>query len=245
MTTPPPRRLYEQIKDYLRAGIASGLWLPGEKTPSEFELMERFNASRMTVHRALRELSTEGALRRVQGAGSYVQTPSPRSPLLQIHDIAEDITSRGHQYRAEILTLEARAATAEIATEFQRRRGSRIFYSEILHFENDTPVELEERYILPDFAASYLKQDFTRQTPHRYLQQIAPASEVEHIIYATSADARIQNLLKLAPHEPCLCLLRRTWTESGPATRSLLTHPGNRYSLGSRYKLADFHIRPG
>lgn len=244
MTSPAPPRLYEQVKTYLREGITAGLWQPGEKTPSESELMERFKASRMTVHRALRELSAEGVLRRVQGAGSFVQSPVPRSPLLEIHDIAEDITRRGHQHRAEILVLEARLAGPEIAAEFQRPAQSKVFYSEILHFENDIPVELEERYILPAFAPDYLKQDFSRQTPNRYLQNIAPASEVEHIIHASSANARIQALLRLAPHEPCLCLLRRTWAEGKPATRSLLTHPGSRYSLGSRYKLADFHTRP-
>lgn len=244
MNSLKPPRLYEQIKTFLREGITAGLWQTGEKTPSESELMEQFNASRMTVHRALRELSAEGVLRRIQGAGSFVQSPMPRSPLLEIHDIAEDITRRGHQYRAEILVLEARVANPEIAAEFERRAQSKLFYSEILHFESDIPVELEERYILPSFAPDYLKQDFSRQTPNRYLQNIAPASEVEHIIHATTADARTQALLQLAPHEPCLCLLRRTWTATGPATRSLLTHPGSRYSLGSRYKLADFQTRP-
>ena len=240
-----PLKLYEQIKTYLRQGIASGLWKIGEKIPSEFEIMEQTGASRMTVHRALRELSAEGVLLRVQGAGSFVQPSPAHSPLLELHDIAEDITRRGHQHRAEVLALDARTAKAEIGVEFQLRAGKKLFYSEILHFENDVPVQLEERYISPSFAPDYLKQDFTRLTPNRYLQNIAPAMEVEHIIHAAAATPRTQHLLKLEPHEPCLCLLRRTWTQLGPATRSLLTHPGQRYSLGSRYKLADFHTRPG
>ncbi len=240
-----PPKLYEQVKSHLRDGIAAGIWKPGEKIPSEFELMERLGASRMTVHRALRELSAEGVLLRVQGAGSFVQAPAPRSPLLEIHDIAEDIARRGHTHRAEVLTLEARPAGADIATEFSLRPRAKLFYSEIVHFENDIPVQLEERYVSSAFAPEYLAQDFTAITPNRYLQSIKPPYEVEHIIHAASADARVQKLLRLAPHEACLCLLRRTWTEAGPATRSLLTHPGSRYSLGSRYKLADFHARPG
>lgn len=237
-------KLYEQIKTYLRQGIAAGLWKTGEKIPSEFEIMEQTGASRMTVHRALRELSAEGVLLRVQGAGSFVQPSPAHSPLLELHDIADDITRRGHQHRAEVMALEARVAKADIAVEFKLRANKKLFYSEILHFEDGNPVQLEERYISPTFAPDYLKQDFTRQTPSHYLQIIAPATEVEHIIHATTATQRVQDLLKLEPNEPCLCLLRRTWTQSGPATRSLLTHPGTRYSLGSRYKLADFNIRP-
>lgn len=238
-------KLHEQIKTYLLDGIQAGLWKVGEKIPSEFEIMEKMGASRMTVHRALRELSAQGVLLRVQGAGSFVQPPAPHSPLLEIHDIAEDITQRGHQHHAEVLTLEARPARADIAAEFKLRANKTLFFSEILHFENDKPVQLEERYISPAFAPDYLKQNFTCQTPNRYLQTIAPAVEVEHIIHATTATPHMQMLLQLAPNEPCLCLLRRTWTKAGPATRSLLTHPGQRYSLGSRYKLADFHTRPG
>ncbi len=245
MDEPRSPKLYEQVKTYLRAGIASGTWKAGEKIPSEFELMERLGASRMTVHRALRELSAEGMLLRVQGAGSFVQPPVPRSPLLEIHDIAEDITRRGHTHRAQVLALESRPAGTDIAMEFALRPRAKLFYSQILHFENEIPVQLEERHVSPAFAPDYLAQDFTAITPNRYLQSIAPPHEVEHIIHAAAAEARVQTLLQLAAHEPCLCLLRRTWTQAGPATRSLLTHPGSRYSLGSRYKLADFHARPG
>ncbi|WBO61145.1 histidine utilization repressor [Acidocella sp. MX-AZ03] len=245
MPSPRPAKLYEQVKAYLREGIASGIWKVGEKIPSEFELMERLGASRMTVHRALRELSAEGVLLRLQGAGSFVQAPAPRSPLLEIHDIAEDIARRGHAHRAQVLALEARPAPADIAAEFALRPRARLFYSEILHFEDEIPVQLEQRYVSPGFAPDYLAQDFTRQTPNRYLQTISPPSEVEHVIHATLADAKLQALLRLDPQDACLCLLRRTWTPAGPATRSLLTHPGSRYSLGSRYKLADFHARPG
>ncbi|MDE2240627.1 MAG: histidine utilization repressor [Rhodospirillales bacterium] len=240
-----PEKLYEQVKTYLRTGIAAGTWKAGEKIPSEFELMDKLGASRMTVHRALRELSAEGVLLRVQGAGSFVQPPAPRSPLLEIHDIAEDITRRGHVHRAQVLALDSRPAGAEIAVEFSPRPRAKLFYSEILHFENEIPVQLEERYVSPAFAPDYLAQDFTAITPNRYLQSIEPPHEVEHIIHAGQPDARIQKLLQLAAHEPCLCLLRRTWAKAGPATRSLLTHPGSRYSLGSRYKLADFNARPG
>ncbi len=245
MHAPRPEKLYEQVKTYLRAGIAAGTWKASEKIPSEFELMERLGASRMTVHRALRELSAEGVLLRVQGAGSFVQPPAPRSPLLEIHDIAEDITKRSHTHKAEVLVLESRPASAEIAAEFQMRPRSKLFYSEILHFENGAPVQFEARYISPAFAPDYLAQDFTAITPNRYLQSIAPPYEVEHIIHAVAPDARLQTLLGLGPHDACLQLLRRTWAATGLATRSLLIHPGSRYSLGSRYKPASFSTRPG
>ncbi len=231
-----PQPLYARVKQYLRDHIAAGKWPDGSKIPSEYALMDTLGASRMTVHRALRELSAEGILHRVQGVGSFVRKPTSRSGLLEIFDISEDILRRGHAHQSRILCLEARRADAETAAKFTLRAGSKIFYSEVVHTEDDIPVQLEERFVSPHFAPLYLDQDFTQQTTNRYLQSIAAASEVEHVVHAITADARMQNLVGNPTAEPCLLVERRTWTTCGPATASRLIHPGSRYSLGSRYQ---------
>jgi len=230
-------KLYEQIKQHLHAGIAAGRWAEGAKIPSEHELMEIFNASRMTVHRAVRELSAEGVLARIQGAGSFVRRQVPRSALLEIHDIAEDIRARFHTHASRILRLEAIRADSTLAATLNLKRGAKIFHSEIVHTEDGVPVQLESRYISPHFAPDYLAQDFAKISTSQYLQSIGAPTEVEHVVHAVSPDQRTQTLLEISPTEPCLLVRRRTWTEAGPATSSHLTHPGSRYSLGSRYEL--------
>lgn len=240
-----PQKLYEQIKQYLLDGIASGQWPDGSRIPSEHELMEILAASRMTVNRAVRELSADGFLDRVQGVGTFVRVQAPRSALLEIYDISEDIQRRGNVHKSRVLLLEAFRADEAQAAAFMLRRGARLFHSEVVHFENDLPVQYEVRYVLPRFAPDYLDQDFTLQTSNRYLQSIAPPSEVEHIVHAVAPDERAQALLEIGLHEPCLQVVRRTWTEAGPATRSVLTHPGSRYSLGSRYAVADWNAKKG
>jgi GntR family histidine utilization transcriptional repressor len=233
-----PLKLYEQVKQHLLDHIAAGTWGPGARIPSEHELMATLGASRMTVHRALREMSADGILHRVQGLGTFVRAPAPRSDLLEIFDIAEDIARRGRQHAARVLALTAVRADGALADQFGLRRGARLFHSEIVHLETDIPVQWERRFVSPAFAPAYLEQDFTAQTTSRYLQSLAAATEVEHIVHAVSPDARAQEVLAVSPQEPCLEVRRRTWTISGPATSSVLTHPGSRYSLGSRYQPA-------
>jgi len=240
-----PQKLYQQVKQYLLDGIKGGTWAEGGKIPSEFELMETLGASRMTVHRALREMAAAGILFRAQGVGTFVQPRAPRAALLEITDISQDISARGHVHRAEVLRLETLRADAALAAEFALPPRGKIFYSEIVHCEDGMPVQLEERFVAPSFAPDYPAQDFTAITPHRYLQAIAPPDEVEHVIHAVTPDARVQALLKIGAHEPCLRLSRRTWALGRLATRALLTYPGNRYSLGSRYRLADWSPQPG
>jgi len=231
-----PLPLYERIKTHLLTRIQSGEWQDGAKIPSEHELMAAIGASRMTIHRALRELQQEGFLRRVQGRGTFIQPKQPhRAGLLEITDIAADIFARGSQHLAKILALEAIRADAPTAAHFSLRPGAKIFRSLIVHHENGTPIQLEERFVTPLFAPHYLAQDFTRQTTAAYLQTLEPPAQIEHIVQAIAPDPAIQAHLNIPATEPCLRLTRHTWTAAGPATRSILTHPGSRYSFGSLY----------
>lgn len=67
--TVPARALpaYQQIKRYVVERIAKGDWKPGAAIPTEAELVKEFGVARMTVSRALRELTAERVLTRIQG----------------------------------------------------------------------------------------------------------------------------------------------------------------------------------
>lgn len=232
--------LYRQITADIEARIARGEWSDGAPLPSENELVRKLGVSRMTIHRALRELSERGVLSRVRGVGTFVAPPAARSELLEIRDIAEDIAGRGHEHRAEVIELDALRADRELAEALAARVGARVFHSVIVHFENDAPLQLEERFISPAFAPDYLKQDFTRTTPTAYLQRVGQAAEIEQTIFAAPATPRVQSLLRTPPKAPCLVLVRRTWRNGAPVTRSIFTAPGDRYSLSSRYAVGRF-----
>ncbi len=228
---------YERVKRHLLEGMQAGRWQVGARLPSEPELVASLGVARMTVNRALRELTSAGLVRRVRGLGSFVAAPGQRSPLIELRDIADDISARGHRHDMRVLKLDAVAAPAALARAFGRRAGARLFHSLVLHLEDGRPIMLEERHVSPAFAPAYLRQDFSRQTTAHYLQGIAPADEVEHTVLAVRADAALRRRLALAPGEPCLRLLRQTWVAGVLATRNAFSYPGARYSLGSRYAL--------
>ena len=64
--------LYHQLQNVLKAEIESGRWRPGERLPSEQEIGERFQVSKITVRQALQELAQVGYIRREQGRGTFV-----------------------------------------------------------------------------------------------------------------------------------------------------------------------------
>ena len=70
-----PAPLYARVKQAITQKIRSGAWLPNAKLPSESELLAQLGVSRMTINRALRELTIEGLLVRMQGVGTFVAVP--------------------------------------------------------------------------------------------------------------------------------------------------------------------------
>jgi GntR family transcriptional regulator, arabinose operon transcriptional repressor len=67
--------LYQKIQEYIRTMIQSERLLDGDRIPTEKELMDRFNVSKITVVNALSRLGNENIITRVPGRGSFVNKP--------------------------------------------------------------------------------------------------------------------------------------------------------------------------
>jgi GntR family transcriptional regulator, histidine utilization repressor len=130
-------------------------------------------------------------------------------------------------------------AVADLAADFGIAPRSELFCSVIVHFENDRPVQLEDRYVSPSLAPDYLTVDFGRTTPYDYLIKVAPLQEVEHLLRAVMPDERTRELLAMKHDEPSLLLIRRTWTAGQIASVARLYHPGSRYEMSGRFRPKD------
>ncbi len=232
-TKPVP--LYAKLKQAIIEKIYTGEWKPHDRVPSEAELVKQFNCSRMTANRALRELTAEGFLFRLQGVGSFVSEPKGQSALFEIHSIADEIAARANQHRCKVLKLSEVSANMTQAAEFSIAVGAPLYHSIIIHYENDVPVQIEDRYVNVQAAPAYLKQDFGRQTTHDYLSQVAPLTEGEHVVEAIAGDARSCRLLQIDVNTPCLLISRRTWSKKFIVSSARLLFPGHRYKLKGRF----------
>jgi GntR family transcriptional regulator, histidine utilization repressor len=227
--------LYAQVKTHILDQIRSGALPAGSRVPSENELVTRFKISRMTANRALNELTSEGHLARVPGVGTFVRQATPRSSLLELRNIADEIAARGHRYSSRIEDLREVTATPTLIEDFELKSGTQLFHIAIVHEENGMPVQLEDRYVNPFCAPQFLKQDFTAQTPTAYLLGILPVDELEHNVEAILPDASQQRRLHIGSNEPCLSLHRRSWSQGHVVTSATLIYPASRYALYSRY----------
>lgn len=233
----PKSPRFQQIKDFLIEKIESREWSVGAKVPTEAELCEQFSVSRMTVNKAVRDLVNEGWLERTPRLGTFVSQRKAESPLMDIRNIAEEISDRGQVHHSEIITLRSIQAPEDVAMRLGIMLGSEVFKSEIVHFADEVPIQVELRWVNPAFAPDYLNQDFSLMTPNQYLVSQCPVSIIEHTVEAILPPAHIANLLQIETNQPCLLLHRRTWSENQLVSAALLFHPGNRYKLSARAEL--------
>ena len=226
---------FQQIKDYLLAEIHAGHWKEGDAIPSEQELARQFGVSRMTVNRAVRELTAEQVLIRVQGSGTYVAQHKYQSTLVEIKSIADEVHARGHRHRSELHLLERSKANELLALPFGVKTGHPLFHSVIVHFENEVPIQVEDRWVNPVVAPDYMQQDFSAITPNEYLMAAAPLQGVNYSIEALSPPRDIAEMLQIQLKDPCLVLKRRTLSKGQVASIVTMWHPGARYQFAGSF----------
>lgn len=238
-----PEPIYRQIKQLIERRITSGEWIAGQKLPSENDLVAALDVSRMTINRALRELTQAGLINRVHGLGSFVAERPRHASLIELQDIALEIEQGGGRHRSRVLSLESVYAGRTVTELMQVADDEPLYRLRAVHYQEELPLQLESRYVNPRAMPDFINQDFTRITATAYLLGQFKPDEMEHRVRAIVPDQQTRELLKMNASEPCLQLTRRTWKHGQVVTYASLTYPGERYELGARYATDEYQLR--
>ncbi|CDO36947.1 MULTISPECIES: GntR family transcriptional regulator [Novosphingobium] len=223
--------LGERIRAEVEARIVSGELSPGERLPTEAELMAHYACSRMTVNKALSALAAAGLIERRKRAGSFVSRPRVHSMVLDIPDLAEEIAARGqrHQYR-----LRKREITEGPDSPFGPDRG-RVLSLAGVHYANDAAFAVEHRQVDLTAVPDIEFVDFAEQAPGSWLLRHVPWDEAETRIAAEGADAEVASWMMVAPGTATLLVERRTWRGKDSITFVRQHFRGDLYDLVARF----------
>ncbi|WP_373083748.1 UTRA domain-containing protein [Sneathiella sp.] len=227
----PPKPLYEQVKSYVLKNMESGDWPAFFQIPSEHALVKEMGISRMTIHRALRELTQAGYLERIQGVGTFVAAPKKHPKTLDIREIDDVIRGRGGRHDCDVHFLQAEPIDKAAAVSMGLKPGETVFRSYFVHRENDLPVMLEDRYVNADFIPDFLDKDFTKITVDTLISNSFALLSHTHVIQAAVSNAEINHFLELTTATACLVINRKTWMGEAVISTAKMIFPGNRYQL--------------
>jgi GntR family transcriptional regulator len=227
-----PLPLYQQLKAVVDDRIASGEWLPGTQVPSERELCEQFQISRITVRQALSELVMEGRLTRTQGRGTFVASPRIAQQLTHLTGFTQDMQARGKRPDTKVLQLECIPALPNMIRALQLQAGDRVVLLRRLRLADGEPMAIETA-CLPDFLChALLNEKLDGRSLYKLLAKdyhVTP-TRAEQRMEAVACPAAEAKLLHTRKGAPVLHIHRRTFNHDGRPFESVESfYRGDKY----------------
>lgn len=106
--------LYHQLKQIIIEDIESEKYEVGEQLPTEVELCDNYNVSRITVRRAISDLVDEKILYKKQGKGTFVSESKIKRELISIGSFSDITTESGKEPSTQILKTKIKKPTKEL-----------------------------------------------------------------------------------------------------------------------------------
>lgn len=227
-----PLPIYHQLKELLRGKIRAGEWNPGDPVPSERELSETYDISRMTARQALKELTIEGLVYREQGRGTFVANPRLIQSLSRLTGFTEDMRERALRPGAKVLQLKMTPASVRVAKALNIDEDTPIVLLERLRLADGEPMAVESSHLHFERAEEVVHEDFENNSLYSLLAEnygIVPTSAEQQIAADLSSQHR-QLILKLEAGAPVLRTSRITYEQHGkPFEFAEAVYRGDRY----------------
>ena len=126
--------LYLQVEADIKNRILSKQYMPGDKLPTENELSDQYNVSKITIRKAIQNLSDEGYVNKVQGKGTFINFKKDKLYLNKTSGFKESLSSLGHASRHDIIQASFLNADEDIAEKLMIPMGTKVVYIEDARF---------------------------------------------------------------------------------------------------------------
>lgn len=150
--------LYLQLDEILRSSIAEGIWKPDEMIPSESELSQKYNISRMTVRSVISQLTHEGMLYRVQGKGTFITQPKIDAVTPAYQGIREQLEQQGYDTIMNLLKIEKTVCNGYVAEKLRIKTGDPVMVIQILRYVQSIPFSLHTSYVPEHFMPDLIEK---------------------------------------------------------------------------------------
>ncbi len=230
-----PLPIYYQVKEILKERIESGSLKPHECLPSERELGQEYDISRMTARHALTELELEGYVYRQQGKGSFVAEPKLRQALLKLTGFTEDMKDRGLKPGAKVLDIKAITGDEELAEKFSAPTEENFVQLQRVRLANGEPLAIETSHLRHKLCEGIENIDFTNKSLYETMRKEygIHLGRAEQTVEATLAGEFEAQVLGIKKGMPMLSTERITYLEDD---KTVIEYARSTYRA-DRYKL--------
>ncbi len=207
--------LYHQLYEILHEKILLKGWKPGDRLPTEAELVESHGISRITVRKVLDMLVKEGLIYRQAGRGTFVAPMTLEHGLSHIISFTEDMQRRGFTVTTRVLFSGLVPAADSIAERLNIRPGEELARLERLRLADGEPMCIENSHFVHKYCRGILEHDFSVNS----LRQIKIQEygirwiRARQTIRAISAAPETADLLDIGKGSPLLLFERVSFSQ--------------------------------
>ena len=212
MATP----IYKIIESDIKLKITQGELKSGDLVPSENELKDQYEVSRMTVRQALNNLVNDGYLYRHKGKGTFISQRKIEKNIHGVRSFTEEMAATNRKVSNKILTFERIEANVEIADKLFSNEKDEVIYIERVRYGNDIPVLFEQLYISAKLFKTIEKENL-QGSFYQYIEKELDMqiSYCIQSIEAISADSKVSLALEVNKNVPTLLIVRNTFLTNG------------------------------
>ena len=225
--------LYRQAADHLRAAIARGVVKVGAPLPTEADLAGGFGVSLITLRQALRELETDGLIRKRAAKTAIVVAATPERPRASSLNSLADIIANTQDARLEIASYGVRrSALAARSFGLDGRTGCACLHGRLL--AGGSPIAAITTYFAPEIGARLRRSDFDDVVVFRSVERHLgiQLSGARITVRAEIADAALARLLDYEIGAPVLVNQMLYYGPAvAPVELTIAQHRADRYSL--------------
>lgn len=231
--------LYEQLKNILEHKIISGELKANEQIPSERELGERYNVSRITVRQAITLAVRDGLVTKVHGVGTFVAPPKIRQELNVISSFQSTVEQLGLIASTKILNSTIITSDFQLSRLLNLEVMDKILNLELLGSGDDSPIVYYNTffsYPLGEEMEQFAKSMMTNKLPFSTLDLYKNKTDyrpthVEQTFESILANEHLADVLKIAEGFPLLKVTSIVYQEKQPLEYKESYYKGDMYKF--------------
>lgn len=161
--------LYVQLKDIIKKDITNGTYKRGQKIPPELELQKIYNISRITIRKALQELTDEKILERRRGKGTFVADIKLERSLTKLMSFTQTCEAQGLIPGGRIIKNVIEDPTELDKRELSLNEGDKIVAIDRVRYADSVPVSVEVNHF-PEKYSFLLGEDLNSGSLFKLLE---------------------------------------------------------------------------
>ena len=206
---------YIRIHDAIKKEIDGGVWEIGQRLPSERDLADDYEVSRMTLRQAITLLVEEGILERRVGSGTYVASHRVQEKMRGTTSFTEIVRSQGKTPSSQLISYQRKLANETEIQQLQLKATDTVVRMERVRFADNVPLVFEVASIPEKLIQSFNQEDITEHFFQTLTDNGYEIGKSQQTIYAKNASERVANYLKVPKNHAVLALTQVSYFTDG------------------------------